>query len=169
MRRFPGGRPGPLDPHWVPEVQVDKVRAAAAAAGVGGAVNWAQQSCSAGLGQPGTRSYFLAPARCGRILGQLSNSMLLCVLGLGRWLPPLVSDCGGREEQQVSKIPTFLCQFPPGAKKGRLNFLSSTQGFPGERGQSQTLMDWQALGAHIFGGKKHFPRLGRVPDLPAFH
>ena len=116
MRRFPGGRPGPFDPHWVPEVQVDKVRAAAAAGG-GGAVNWAQQSCSAGLGQPGTRSYFLAPARCGRILGQLSNSMLLCVLGLGRWLPPLVSDCGGREEQQVSKI-LFYASSLLGPRKG---------------------------------------------------
>lgn len=77
-----------------------------------GLVNWAQQSCS------GWSSSWLWPD-VGES-GQLSNSVLLCVLALGGgchlWC------LWGKEEQQVSKI-LFCSASLLGPKKGRFSFV----------------------------------------------
>ena len=121
-----------------------------------GLVNWAQQSCSSWSSSwlwPGVGESWvsLATQRCFVSWGLGDGCHLWCL-----W---------GKDEQQVSKI-LFCSASLLGPRKGRLTLLSSTQGFSGESGQNQALMDWQALGTHIFGGKETFPRLGRVWDLP---
>lgn len=49
--------------------------------------------------------------------------MLLCVLGLGRWLLP--THCEGKEGQQVSKMVFHAGSLPPGTKEGEVGFFVS--------------------------------------------
>ena len=63
-------------------------------------------------------------------MGQLSNSTLLCVLGLGRWLPPLVSV--GKGGAAGFKDSFLFCQFPGTKKREVDSFVQHPRILKGE-------------------------------------